>query len=88
MRRFARPKPLILIFAMVALLALIAMGQYLRLFERGWFNLHALWQAESALSIGLDRYQVTVEARVIDGLEGATPLCQLYSALTVPETNS
>ena len=69
MRRFARPKPLILIFAMVALLALIAMGQYLRLFERGWFNLHALWQAESALSIGLDRYQVTVEARVIDGLD-------------------
>ncbi|MHC8317228.1 SdiA-regulated domain-containing protein [Pseudomonas sp. LB3P31] len=69
MRRFARPKPLILIFAVVALLALIAMGQYLRLFERGWFNLHALWQPENELSIGLDRYQVTVEARVIEGLD-------------------
>ncbi|MCX2896406.1 SdiA-regulated domain-containing protein [Pseudomonas mandelii] len=69
MRRFARPKPLILIFVVIALLALIAMGQYLRLFERGWFNLHALWQGENELSIGLDRYQVTVEARVIEGLD-------------------
>ncbi|MCK1790245.1 SdiA-regulated domain-containing protein [Pseudomonas violetae] len=69
MRRFARPKPLILIFALIVLLSLAAMGQYLRLFERGWFNLHALWQSESAHSIGLDRYQVTVEARVIEGLD-------------------
>jgi uncharacterized protein YjiK len=69
MRRLARPKPLILIVLVIALIALVAIGQYLRLFERGWFNLHTLWQPESAHSIGLDRYQVTVEARVIDGLD-------------------
>jgi len=69
MRRLARPKPLILIFSVIALIVLVAIGQYLRLFERGWFNLHTLWQPESELSIGLDRYQVTVEARVIDGLD-------------------
>lgn len=69
MRRLARPKPLILIFLVIALIVLVAFGQYLRLFERAWFNLHTLWQAESAQSIGLDRYQVTVEASVIDGLD-------------------
>jgi len=69
MRRLARPKPLILIFLVIALIVLVAFGQYLRLFERTWFNLHTLWQAESAQSIGLDRYQVTVEASVIDGLD-------------------
>ena len=69
MRRLARPKPLMLIVLVIALIVLVAIGQYLRLFERTWFNLHTLWQAESAQSIGLDRYQVTVEASVIDGLD-------------------
>lgn len=68
MRRLARPKPLILMFMAVALIVLIALGQYMRLFERAWFNLHTLWQPESVESIGLDRYQVTVEARPIEGL--------------------
>ncbi|MDQ3201643.1 MAG: SdiA-regulated domain-containing protein [Pseudomonadota bacterium] len=68
MRRLARPKPLILMFGVIALIALIAIGQFMRLFERAWFNVHALWQAESAQSIGLDHYRVMVEARVIDGL--------------------
>jgi uncharacterized protein YjiK len=69
MRRFARPKPLILILLAIALLVLIAVGQYLRLFERAWFNLNTLWQPESAQSIGLGHYQVTVEGRSIEGLD-------------------
>lgn len=69
MRRFARPKPLILILLAITLLSLLAIGQYLRLFERAWFNLHTLWQPESAQSIGLDRYQVTLEGRTIEGLD-------------------
>ncbi|MGF0240396.1 SdiA-regulated domain-containing protein [Rhodococcus sp. IEGM1300] len=69
MRRLARPNPMILILSVLVLIALIAIGQYLRLFERAWFNLHTLWQPDSELSIGLDRYQVVVEARVIEGLD-------------------
>ena len=69
MRRLARPKPLILILSVIALTVLVAFGQHLRLFERAWFNLHTLWQAESAQSIGLDHYQVVIEGRVIEGLD-------------------
>jgi uncharacterized protein YjiK len=68
MRRLARPKPLIVILSVIALIVLIAIGQYLRLFERAWFNLHTLWQPLSSEAIGLDQYRVEVEARVIDGL--------------------
>ena len=69
MRRFARPKPLILILSVIALIVLIAIGQYLRLFERAWFDLHyTAWQPMSAVPIGLDQYQVAVE-RVIEGLD-------------------
>ncbi|MCV2221150.1 MULTISPECIES: SdiA-regulated domain-containing protein [Pseudomonas] len=69
MRRLARPKPLILVLLMIVLIALIAIGQYLRLFERAWFNLHTLWQPVSSEAIGLDQYRVTIEARPIDGLD-------------------
>jgi uncharacterized protein YjiK len=69
MRRFARPKPLILLLMVVALITLIAIGQYMRLFERAWFNLHTLWQPLSSEAIGLDQYRVDIEARVIDGLD-------------------
>lgn len=69
MRRLARPKPLILVLLMIVLIALIAIGQYLRLFERAWFNLHTLWQPLSSEAIGLDQYRVTIEARPIDGLD-------------------
>ncbi|OJT53540.1 SdiA-regulated domain-containing protein [Pseudomonas moraviensis] len=69
MRRLARPKPLILVLLMIVLIALIAIGQYLRLFERAWFNLHTLWQPVSSEAIGLDQYWVTIEARPIDGLD-------------------
>jgi uncharacterized protein YjiK len=69
MRRLARPKPLIILLSMIALIALIAIGQYMRLFERAWFNLHTLWQPQSSESIGLDQYRVEIEARVIEGLD-------------------
>ncbi|MDN3219027.1 SdiA-regulated domain-containing protein [Pseudomonas nunensis] len=69
MRRLARPKPLILILSVIALIVLVALGQYLRLFERAWFNLHTLWQPAGEHSIGLDQYRVAIEAQVIDGLD-------------------
>ncbi|MGJ7516646.1 SdiA-regulated domain-containing protein [Pseudomonas baetica] len=69
MRRLARPKPLIFIVSMIALIVLIAIGQYLRLFERAWFNLHTLWQPVNAQSIGLDQYRVVLEGQVIEGLD-------------------
>ena len=69
MRRLARPKPLVLILSVIALIALVAVGQYMRLFERAWFNLHTLWQPQSTVSIGLDQYRVDIEARAIDGLD-------------------
>ncbi|WP_095052482.1 SdiA-regulated domain-containing protein [Pseudomonas sp. Irchel s3b2] len=69
MRRFARPKSLMLILSVIVLIGLIAIGQHLRLFERAWFNVQALWQPMNTQSIGLDQYQVAIEARVIDGLD-------------------
>ena len=66
MRRFARPKSLILILSVLSLIALIAIAQYQRLFERTWFNLQTLWQPVSSRSMGLDQYQVVTEAQVID----------------------
>jgi uncharacterized protein YjiK len=69
MRRLARPKLLILILSVITLIALVAVGQYMRLFERAWFNLNTLWQPQSSESIGLDQFRVNIDARVIDGLD-------------------
>ena len=69
MRRLAHPKPLILILLTLVLISLIAVGQHLRLFERAWFNLNTLWKNTSEQAIALDQYRVTVEARVIEGLD-------------------
>lgn len=68
MRRFARPKPLLIILSVIALIALVAIGQYLRLFERAWFNLQSHWQPHSIEAINLDQYRVAIEARTIEGL--------------------
>ncbi|RDH99975.1 uncharacterized protein YjiK [Pseudomonas fluorescens] len=68
MRRLARPKPLILMLLMLALIFLIAAGQHLRLFERAWFNVNTLFKPINEQAIALDQYQVTVEAQVIEGL--------------------
>jgi len=69
MRRLARPKPLILLSLTVALVLLIAAGQYLRLFERAWFNINTLWHTVGEQAIALDKYQATVQAQVIEGLD-------------------
>lgn len=69
MRRLARPKPLLVLLSVIALSVLIAFGQYLRLFERAWFNLHTLWQPMNSQSIGLDQYRVVLEGQVIEGLD-------------------
>ncbi|WP_434559348.1 SdiA-regulated domain-containing protein [Pseudomonas sp. Z4-20] len=68
MRRLARPKFLILLL-LIVLITLIAAGQYLRLFERAWFNLNTLWHPVSEQVISLDQYQVTLEGQVIEGLD-------------------
>src|SRR5437868_13755390 len=86
MRRFARPKPVLLLVSLVALalLALLGLaGQHDRFFERAWFNLQAWWQPADARSMGLADYQVSIEARVIAGLDADV------SALTYdPDRNS
>ncbi|MCI0992759.1 DNA-binding protein [Pseudomonas sp. ICMP22404] len=74
MRRLARPKPLILMLLAIALIVLIAAGQYLRLFERAWFNLNTLWQPTNEQAIALDQYRVTMEALVIEGLDDVSAL--------------
>lgn len=67
MRRYLRLPFLLLFLGLSTLLVLGVAGQQLRLFERGWFNLKTWWQP-SEQSIGLDRYQVVVEAQPIEGL--------------------
>jgi uncharacterized protein YjiK len=69
MRRLARPKPLIFLSLTVVLVLLIAAGQYLRLFERAWFNINTLWHTVGEQAIALDKYQVVVQAQVIEGLD-------------------
>ena len=68
MRRVFR-LPLVLILTGLLILVLGVMaGQEWRLFERTWFNLKTWWQpAEN--SMALDRYQVAVEAQVVEGLD-------------------
>ncbi|MBJ2347604.1 MULTISPECIES: SdiA-regulated domain-containing protein [Pseudomonas] len=69
MRRLARPKPLIFVLLTFVLVLLITAGQYLRLFERAWFNINTLWHTGSEQAIALDKYQTTVQAQVIEGLD-------------------
>ncbi|MCO7521084.1 MULTISPECIES: SdiA-regulated domain-containing protein [unclassified Pseudomonas] len=64
-----RPFRLLLAFILfVPLLVLGVAGHELRLFERGWFNLKAWWQPAEQ-SMGLDRYQVLIEAQPVAGLD-------------------
>ncbi|MGY3298688.1 uncharacterized protein YjiK [Pseudomonas sp. TE6288] len=66
MRRHVRL--IFVFFVFVCLLVLGAAGHEFRMFERGWFNLKTWWQPAEQ-SIGLDRYQVVLEARPIEGLD-------------------
>lgn len=64
-----RPFRLFLVFVVfVPLLVLGVAGHEFRLFERGWFNLRTWWQPAEQ-SIGLDRYQVVIEAQPVQGLD-------------------
>ena len=69
MRRLARPQPFFLLVSLVALVLLVLAGQHYRLFERAWFNVQTWWQPADARSIGLADYRVSLEARVIEGLD-------------------
>ena len=82
MRRFIRLPLISLSVGLLLALLLAVAGQEYRLFERGWFNLKTWWQPAEQ-SIGLDRYQVVIEARPIEGLD------EDISALTFdPDRNS
>ena len=69
MRRFSRPKTVLLVLALIALIGAAAVAQHFRLFERAWFNFQAWRQPTQEHSIGLGDYRVTVEAKVIEGLD-------------------
>lgn len=68
MRRFSRPKPILITLALIALISAGAVAQHFRLFERAWFNFQAWRQPTDERSIGLGEYRVALEAKVIDGL--------------------
>jgi uncharacterized protein YjiK len=68
-----RPSPfkavLLTLLAVLALaLSFIFVREY-RVVERVWFNWHVFWQASDAQAMGLDDYEVVIEARTIEGLE-------------------
>lgn len=69
MRRFARPKPALLILLLIALVAVGVVAQQFRLFERAWFNWQTWRQPLDERSIGLADYEVVLEAQVIEGLD-------------------
>jgi uncharacterized protein YjiK len=53
---------------LVLALSFIVVREY-RVIERVWFNWHVYWQASDAQALGLDDYEVVIEARIIEGLE-------------------
>ncbi|WP_028693293.1 SdiA-regulated domain-containing protein [Pseudomonas cremoricolorata] len=67
MRRVFR-LPLLLSMLGLCLLLLAVAAQEFRLFERAWFNVKTWWQPAQQ-GIALQDYQVSIEAKVIDGLE-------------------
>ena len=69
MRRLARPKPILLMIALVIVIGAVAVAQNFRLFERAWFNWQAWRQPTNEQSIGLADYRVVLEAQVIEGLD-------------------
>lgn len=70
MRRLSPFKTVLLtVLAMLVLaLSFIVVREY-RVIERVWFNWHVYWQASDAQALGLDDYEVVIEARIIEGLE-------------------
>ncbi|WP_409277479.1 SdiA-regulated domain-containing protein [Pseudomonas defluvii] len=68
MRRFIRSPLLALLISLSALSLLGLAAHEYRLLERGWFNLKTWWQPAEH-GIGLDRYQVVLEAKPVEGLD-------------------
>jgi uncharacterized protein YjiK len=70
MRRLSPFKTVLLTVLAILVLALsfIVVREY-RVIERVWFNWHVYWQASDAQALGLDDYEVVIEARIIEGLE-------------------
>lgn len=68
MRRVFRLPLLFSVISVCLLLLAGVAGQEFRLFERGWFNLKTWWQPTPD-GMRLDRYQVTLEAQPIEGLD-------------------
>ena len=71
MRRLLKPRRLFLLLALLALAALLAVGQSFRVYERVWFKFNewrhaAQWQEQS---LWLPDYRVVLEAQPIQGLE-------------------
>lgn len=69
-------RPLAIALLLAALLFAAAVGQHLRLFERGWFAVQSWrmateWQQRS---LWLPDYDVVVEARVLPGVENVSAL--------------
>ncbi|WLH84560.1 SdiA-regulated domain-containing protein [Pseudomonas sp. FP2338] len=69
MRRLARPKPAFFTLLLLALVIAGAVAQNFRLFERAWFNLQHWRHPVDERSIGLNDYRVSLEAKVIEGLD-------------------
>lgn len=70
MRRLSSLNTVLLTLLVVLALAMaFVIGREYRVVERVWFNWHVFWQASDVQALGLDDYEVVVEARVIDGLE-------------------
>jgi len=70
MRRSSSLKVVLLTLFIVSLLAAsFFITREYRVVERLWFNWQVFWQASDAQALGLDDYEVVVEARVIEGLD-------------------
>jgi uncharacterized protein YjiK len=69
MRRLSPLNSVLLTLLILLLLAVsyLVTREY-RVIERVWFNWHVFWQASDAQALGLDDYEVVVEAREIEGL--------------------
>lgn len=70
MRRVSPFKTVPLTLLVVILLAASwGIAREYRVVERMWFNWHVFWQSVDAQALGLEGYEVAIEARVIAGLE-------------------
>lgn len=69
MRRLSPLKAILLTLLALAVMAVsfVAAREY-RVIERLWFNWQVFWQSSDAQALGLDEYEVVIEAKTIEGL--------------------